>query len=248
MKDKLNNLMSDEYVQETALLDYHHPAIQELIQRRGWKTLDTYHKIEQIYQFVQNEILFGYNRGDDMCASEILADGIGQCNTKAILLMALLRGVDLPTRFHAFSLENEVQKGAIPPLLFPLAPKEVIHTWAEVWYEEQWCILEGVILDKDYLHKVQKMAYASSSSTSDVPVSYKGYAIGIEDVFHPPIDWKGLDTFIQHTGIRSDYGIYSAPDDFFLDHSQNLKPWKRWIYEHFTCHTMTKRINKLRLS
>ena len=40
------------------------------------------HKIREVYSFVRNEIKFGYNKGDDIIASEVLKDGYGQCNTK----------------------------------------------------------------------------------------------------------------------------------------------------------------------
>lgn len=252
MKKDLENAKFTEYLKETRMLDYYHPDIQILIVEKGWKELDTYHKIEQIYSFVQNEILFGYNKGDTIPASEVLSDGIGQCNTKATLLMALLRAVDIPSRFHAFSLRNCVQKGAIPEILFPLAPKTVIHTWAEVWYDGDWRVLEGVILDLEYLHKVQQMQKSFSStinpSENEEPVFYEGYGIGIDNLYHPPVDWKGENTYIQYKGIVSDYGIYDCPDDFFVDHSQDLRPWKRWICEHFTYKSMTKRVNKIRMS
>ncbi len=41
-----------------------------------------YDRIGAAYDFVRNEILFGYNRTDAIPATEVLADGYGQCNTK----------------------------------------------------------------------------------------------------------------------------------------------------------------------
>lgn len=48
------------------------------------------------YNFVRDEILFGYNADDTILASRVLAEGYGQCNTKGTLFMALLRGADIP--------------------------------------------------------------------------------------------------------------------------------------------------------
>ena len=92
----------------TPLLDYHHPALQTLIAKRGWMALDEYHCIGSIYDFVRNEILFGYNEDDTLPASRVLADGMGQCNTKTTLLMALLRATGIACRFHGFTIDMGV--------------------------------------------------------------------------------------------------------------------------------------------
>lgn len=83
--------MIDKYLKETCMLDYSNPEIQELIQKMKWKELDEFERIKAIYNFVRDDILFGYNEDDAICASKVLFDGYGQCNTKGTLFMALLR-------------------------------------------------------------------------------------------------------------------------------------------------------------
>jgi len=61
---------------------------------------------------VRDDIRFGYNASDDLPASRVLADRIGQRNTKSTLLMALLRAVDVLCRFHGFTIDKALQKGA----------------------------------------------------------------------------------------------------------------------------------------
>lgn len=70
------------YLKETALLDFNHPSVTELVNTRGWYALDEYERIASIYDFVQNEIAFGYNVADDITASQVCYDGYGQCNTR----------------------------------------------------------------------------------------------------------------------------------------------------------------------
>ncbi|CAH8720987.1 transglutaminase-like domain-containing protein, partial [Paenibacillus thiaminolyticus] len=55
---------------------------------------------------------------DDIPASEVLRDGRGQCNTKSILLMALLRKVGIPCRIHGFYIDKRMQKGALTGLVY----------------------------------------------------------------------------------------------------------------------------------
>ena len=101
-----------KYLKQTPLLDFNHKSIQQLIKKHQWQDLDDKHKIKQIYLFVRDEIKFGYNNADDLKASVVLADGIGQCNTKATLLMAILRGVGIQCRLHGFTIDKLLQKGA----------------------------------------------------------------------------------------------------------------------------------------
>ncbi len=90
--------MTDQYLSPTSLLDFEAGPIQRLVADHGWMTLSQADRIGAAYDFVRNEILFGYNSDDALPASRVLTDGYGQCNTKGTLLMALLRalGVAVP--------------------------------------------------------------------------------------------------------------------------------------------------------
>ena len=105
----------DRYLTETPMLDFSAPAIQALIELRGWCSLGEFERIRAIYNYVRDEILFGYNTDDSISASKVLADGYGQCNTKGTLFMALLRGCGIPCRIHGFTIDKKLQKGAHEP-------------------------------------------------------------------------------------------------------------------------------------
>lgn len=72
------NLDDHHLLAATVLLDTHHPAIEGLVADRGWRALPERERIGAIYDFVRNEIAFGYNPSDDLPASRVLADGIRQ--------------------------------------------------------------------------------------------------------------------------------------------------------------------------
>jgi transglutaminase-like putative cysteine protease len=112
----------DRYLKETRLLDYRHPTLVKLVEERRWGALEQYENIASIYSFVQNEIVFGHNKSDDIPASEVLQDGYGQCNTKSTLLMALLRRCGVPCRFHGFTIDKRLQEGAVTGLAYSLHP------------------------------------------------------------------------------------------------------------------------------
>ena len=54
----------EQYLRETPMLDFSMPNIQKLINDRRWKSIEVYNRIKQIYNFVRDEILFGYNVDD----------------------------------------------------------------------------------------------------------------------------------------------------------------------------------------
>ena len=87
--------MKDKYLRETRMVDFSNPAIQKLIQNMKWKEMGEFERIKAIYNYVRDDVLFGYNIDDGISASKVLADGYGQCNTKGTLFMALLRACNI---------------------------------------------------------------------------------------------------------------------------------------------------------
>ena len=228
-----------KYLEETTLLDGSHPRLMELVKKRGWKDLQPYDAIGAIYDFVRNEIRFGYNASDDLPASSVLADGYGQCNTKGTLMMALLRSVGIPCRFHGFTIDKKLQRGVVTGIPYRLAPKSLIHSWVEVLYDGQWVNLEGFILDAGYLDGVRCLF-------PDAEGEFCAYGIGTPNIQDPAVEWKGNDTYIQKTGINHDYGIFDSPDTFYAKHGANLSGPRRILYLYVVRHLMNAKVARIR--
>lgn len=229
----------NEYLKETKMLNYGSAEISHLIDIRGWRQPDEFHKIGAVYGFVQNEILFGYNADDNLTASEVLSDGIGQCNTKATLLMALLRGIGIPCRLRGLEVSKEFQRGATSAIISTLAPDRIIHTWAEVYYDGEWLALEGVITDKKYLNAL-KARYNNETG------KFMRYAVATKNLSELSVDWNGKSTFVQSEAVVHDYGVYPSPDEFFAKHSQNLCKVKQFLYTNIGRKKMTKNVARVR--
>ena len=222
----------------TPLLDFHHRDIETLVARRGWRALPPRERIGAVYDFVRNEIPFGYNEGDELPASRVLADGLGQCNTKGVLLMALLRAVGVPCRFHGFTIDKALQKGAVTGLAYRLAPRSIVHSWVEVELDGRWLNLEGFILDTAYLGQLQQR-FAGARA-------FCGYGAATPDLMNPGVDWCGRDTYIQKDGINHDFGVYDSPDAFFARHGSNLSGFKRWLFQRVVRHRMNRNVRRIR--
>lgn len=229
----------EKYLIETPILNFNNPTIQKLTSRRGWRDLGEEEKIESIYNYVRDEIKFGYNVDDSISASEVLNDGYGQCNTKANLFMALLRAVGIPNRIHGFTIHKELQKGAITGVWYRLSPTNILHSWVEVFLDGQWYNLEGIILDKPYLAALQE-------KFSDCKTTFCGYGAYTDSFQNPQIEWNRDDTYIQEKGINQDFGLFDSPDEFYKIHRQQLSTLKRWVYRNYIRHLMNKNVARIR--
>lgn len=228
----------DRLLAATPILNYDRPSIARLVEDRGWKALTSHDRVGAVYDFVRNEIAFGYNRADDISAAEVLADGFGQCNTKGTLLMALLRAVGVRCRLHGFTIHKELQRGVVPELVYPLAPEEIVHSWVVVETDAGWINLEGFILDAEFLSALQ----SRFSNTA----SLCGYGAGTDCLQAPPVEWTGRDTYIQETGIVQDFGTFDAPDNFYANHQQSFSFLKGLLYRHIIRHWMNARVRRIR--
>ena len=209
------------------------------MKKRKWKQLGEFDRIGAVYDFVRNEILFGYNRSDLLTATEVLKDGYGQCNTKGTLLMALLRAVGIPCRLHGSEVSKYFQEGATSGMISKLAPKRITHTWAEVLYDDKWTALEGVITDEAYVRGVKKKCAEATGA-------FKKYAISVTDLKTLDLIWKGEDLFVQNTSVVEDYGVFDCPDAFFKKHRQTWNKVKDLAYVHYGRKVMNRNVSKIR--
>lgn len=231
----------DRYLLETKMLNYSDKSIQQLISDRGWKDQDEFERLKAIYNYVRDEILFGYNVDDSIPASKVLSDGYGQCNTKGTLFMALLRACDIPCRVHGFTIDKSLQKGAMTGIVYKNAPQNVFHSWVEVYFEKRWYELEAFILDKQYLEKLQN---ANSHCTG----AFCGYGVAVSDFQNPVIDFNRNNTYIQSEGISQDFGVYPSPDELLKEHHQEMSMLKAFAYQNIGRHLMNRNVKKIRNS
>ena len=227
------------YLEETALLDYNSFAIKELIKSKNWQLMDEKGKILAIYNYVRYDISFGYNVGDNISATRVLRDGYGQCNTKGILFMALLRAIGVSCRMHGFYVDNSMQKGMLKSFYYALSPKDILHSWVEVFYKDNWFNLEGFILDMGYISKLQE-------KFKDCNGSFYGYAVAVDDFKNPPIEWDENDTYIQKENITKDLGTFNNPDELFTKYTQKIGLVKNLAYKYLVRHLMNKNVRAIR--
>ncbi|MCL2048878.1 MAG: transglutaminase family protein [Defluviitaleaceae bacterium] len=229
----------EHLLKETTLLNYNTPEIQSLIHSRAWRDLGEKERIRAVYNFIRDEIKFGYNKADDIAAVDVLRDGYGQCNTKGTLFMALLRAVGVPCRIHGFFVDKIIQKGTLNGFYYKQSPREILHSWVEIHYNGRWLNLEGFILDMDYLGGLQAKFKGCKGS-------FCGYAVATPDLQSPPVDWNECDTYIQKDGIIADLGVFDSPDELFGRYRQNVGWFKGFMFRYVVRYSMNRAVGRIR--
>ncbi len=227
------------YLESSDILDFNSNKIHNFIKEQIPNNLSFDRKIQEIYDFVKNKILFGFNKRDNIPASKVLKDGYGQCNTKTTLFIALCRAVGIPCRSHFFQIRKEIMKGVFPKHIYNNhIPREIIHSWPEVFYKEKWIPLEGIILDSLYLEQI-KIKFEGQKK-------FTGYGISVKNLNYASTDWTGGETFIQKESISQDEGIYIFPDKYYKVKEKNISGIKNFVFNHIIRKIANKRIKRIR--
>jgi len=228
------------YLESSPLLDYAHPAIQQLIIAKGWDTIKTKADlIGEVYTFVRDEIAYGYTKSFSLPASKILAKGYGNCITKSTLLMALLRAVGVPCRFHAMTIRKVIFRGLLPSFSYMLVTKHPYHAWVEVRYNHKWLEMEGHIVDRPYLQKLQE-------KFPDYMGSFYGYGMAVLNFRNPENRWNEKSTYVQHKAIEEELGIFDTPDAFFSHYPDSNDYTHSFRYRAFIRGQLNRSIKALR--
>lgn len=128
----------------TPYIDRDHPAIVAAAREATAGRDDPREKAVALHDFVRERVKFGWSgRFHDQRASEVLAAGIGYCNTKSTLFVALLRAAGIPARPRFVSLDARILDGLIDP-----GTRYVDHSVTEVWLDGRWVATDSYIVDR----------------------------------------------------------------------------------------------------
>lgn len=199
------------------LADDDHPLVRETARRLIQDRETPRDKLEALFYFVRDDILFGYPKnGDIVKASETIHSGIGQCNTKATLLVALARAAGFNARMHFSTIDKDIQKGVFPGWVFKRMPDELSHSWVEVEIEGRWRRIDSFINDIDF--------YRAGRSALRERGWRTGFSISCENGESDPDFNIDEERFVQMDAVTGDHGIYDEPADYYRSLSYRNRP------------------------
>ncbi len=197
-------------------------------------------KIQKIFEYVRDGILFGYPvKGDLVRASETIQSGLGQCNTKSTLFLALCKAVGIPARIHFSAIRKEIQRGLFKGPAYRAMPEKISHSWIEVLLEGRWRRIDSYINDIAFYRAAKKELERLNWKT--------GFSVSCES--GEPSAELNLDDekFVQMGAVVDDHGVWDEPMDYYGSaRYQNRPGFIRLFFYRLLIGVANKRVRKLR--
>lgn len=191
------------------LADHTHPLIQETANRLAGAEESVRGKVEKLFYFVRDNIKLGFPKEwDFMKASQVIELGMGQCNTKSTLFLALCKALGIPARVHYGLIKTEIMRGIFPGFALSLMQPKGSHSWFEVEVEGKWRQIDSYIVDKQlYLASKQNL----KSKEWEI-----GFAIACPEGKCSCEFNIDKEEFVQMGAVVDDHGVWDDPSDYFV--------------------------------
>lgn len=123
-------------------------TVKEVVDRVVVGTATERDKAIALHDYVRENVKFGFTKHHDAAQPEYtLACGLGHCNPKSQLMVALFRAAGLESHQHFVVIPKEILKGAIPPVGFWMLSAELSHSYCEIKVDGTWCAIDSYIID-----------------------------------------------------------------------------------------------------
>jgi hypothetical protein len=225
-----NNMESSPFL----FADFDHPLVRSTVERLTGDEASVRDKLEKLFYFVRDDILFGFPPdGDLVKASETIRLGMGQCNTKSVLLVALCRAISIPARVHFSLIKKEIQRGLFTGIGYALMPPLISHSWVEIDVDGRWHRIDSFINDMAFYLAGRKALEEKGWDT--------GYSISCASGESSADFNLDEEKFVQMDAVAADHGVWDEPADYYrTDKYKNRPgPLKMFLYR-----LMIRRINE----
>lgn len=222
------------------LTDSDHPLVRDTAERSIGDEKSPRGKLEQLFYFVRDEVRFGFPQdGDLVKASETIRLGMGQCNTKGALLVALCRVVGLPARMHFSLIKKEIQRGLFTGIGYALMPQLISHSWVEVEVDGEWRRIDSFINDIAFYRAGRKALEEKGWDTG-----YSISCVGGESSADFNID---EEKFVQMDAVVTDHGVWNEPTDYYrTDKYKNMPSSFKMSLYRLTIRRINGRVARMR--
>ena len=190
-----------------------HPEIQSKARELTSGRVTRLDQLESLFVYVRDGIKYGFPpKWDAIRASETLRVGMGYCNSKATLFLALCKAADIPARVHTGLIDIQIMRGIFPSFAFPFLPKAGGHTWLEVEIDGEWKPMDSYINDKRFYEGALKRLQASGQETACSLSQAKGptsceFNFGEKGFVH-------MGAVVEDHGAWHDFSEYMASEQY----------------------------------
>jgi len=132
------------------------PTVASVVQQIASGAATERAKAVALHDYVRDRVKFGFNKHFDAGDVDyILACGVGHCNPKTRLMVALFQAAGLKSAQHFVVIPKDILKGAIPASRYWMIPAELSHSYTEVLVDGTWCAIDSYLVDTPLLRAAQ---------------------------------------------------------------------------------------------
>ena len=205
----------ENWLHPTRYIDSSHAAIKGLARRLVGHIHGDRPRALALFAHVRDDVKFGFASGFwDRRASAVARGGIGFCNNKSTLFVALLRASGIPARQVFMEIDARILSGLLDP-----GTPYLDHSCTEVFLDGRWVLTDAYTVDKAMFEP----ARAQLSAT--------GQRLGLGVHGGGTVDWDGrLPAFSQFNHIHDPkvrgriWGVYEDVGQFY---AQAPRSWNR---------------------
>jgi hypothetical protein len=202
---------------DDVLADFDHPLVRETAATLTEAAPDMRGKVERLFHYVRDDIKFGFPpKGDLTTASETIRLGIGQCNTKGTLFLALCKAVGIPARLHFSLITKDIQRGLFEGFAYRLLPPMLSHAWLDVEIDGSWRRIDGYINDAPFFDAARQALRRCGWNTG-FSVACAG---GEASIAFAPEE----ERFVQMEAVVDDHGIWEEPAAYYRSSAYRNRP------------------------
>lgn len=190
------------------LSDDDHPLVRETAARLIAGETTVRGKLEKLFYYLRDDIKFGFAKDwDSMRASQVIELGMGQCNNKSTLFLALCKVVGIPARVHYGLIKTKIMRGIFPTIAMAFMPRQGSHSWLEVEVEGKWRRIDSYITDKDLFEAAARELMNKGWEI--------GYAIALSEGKCSCEFNIDREEFVQMGAVVGDHGIWDDASEFY---------------------------------
>lgn len=222
------------------LSDFDHPIVKAKAAELTNKTAADKDKIQNIFNYVRDEIAFGFPaNGDIIRASQTIVLKMGQCNTKSTLFLALCKAAGIPARIHFSTIKKEIQRGLFTGIAYRIMPDTLSHSWIEVKTDGEWIRIDSYINDKGF-YAAGKYQLKKRKWNTGFSISCTSGESSVELNLNE-------EKFVQMDAVIDDHGAWDEPMDYYNSSLYKNRPGflKLFIYR-LMVGRINRRVKKLR--
>ncbi|MEA2077712.1 MAG: hypothetical protein U9O95_06805, partial [Candidatus Marinimicrobia bacterium] len=121
------------------------------------------------------------------------------------------------TQYPAFRVNKNLYQGLTSSLNYNMLPNHLISAWIEVFYENQWLVADGVLLDTTYFENLQANFHEAQKEFIGF-----GCAVFLDNNIHTV--WNGKNhSYCQRAAITRDLGVIEEFEWFFSEFTKDFK-------------------------